>query len=442
MPSISYLMTHMVYAYPRQLNSFLSMIDWDSLTKIRNIVRLKPGPPDLIPIHNQLKALVDIHYQSSQFFKQHFRPILNKHPVYIKNLYNNEKLKDITAGFYSDLTTLPTLRERIEQIGDYYDLEFVRISLQAMADISCEVTDAEFTEFCDRYALSLYEFCLQEVHISLGYSMHTHDLFALYATGGHAREQGFDDDYDMIAILDSSDPEHIDYCNKIVGKMNSEILKRGILPHHRFADHFGSYIVQFDQLAEYLSGSGEELFIDKSQVLSSRMLVGSSKLENKLQNEIISPYIFSKGGEYIEEMKGEMKSRHNTNEERHKYDIKECRGGLRDIEMLLLIYKTKYEVRDPLSRKFLQRLTELEPDHKQEFKYIEEHLNFIKKLRDLYRLKIAAHNVLDRDYLTPVADSMNYGNDDAAAKALCNDFLTRTSEASRVINKLIDSVKL
>ncbi|MCP4582433.1 MAG: hypothetical protein GY839_12550, partial [candidate division Zixibacteria bacterium] len=435
-------LTYIVNAYPGHLNKFLAMIDQDSLGRFAAIATSKPPIAELLPVHKHLVALVNLHNQSSHFFKRHFFPTLNKNPKFIKNLHNIELLKEITSGYYSDLTNLQTLKERFEQLGDYYDLEFVRISLMAMKGVPCEITDAEFTEFCDNYTLTLYGYCQQDVHLSLGYSMHTHDMFALYATGGHAREQGFDDDYDMIVILDSDDQEQIEYCNKIVGKMNSEILKRGILPHHRFADHFGSYAISFAQMADYLSSEGTDKFIDQSQLLSSRMLVGSRKLERKLQQEIINPHIFSRGKEYIEYMKNEIKSRHSVLDDDHSDDIKECRGGLRDIEMLLLIYKTKHKVRDPLSRTFLHWLIKTEKKHADKFQYVEQHLNFIKNLRDLYRLKVAAHNVISREYLPPVAESMGYGNSEKACERLYLEYIARTEKAAAIINKLIDAVKV
>ena len=110
--------------------------------------------------------------------------------------------------------------------------------------------------------------------------------------------------------------------------------------------------------------------------------------------------------------------------------------------MLLLMYDVKYKVRDPLSRKFLKRLIEIEPENADKFIYVEDHLNFIKNLRDLYRLKVAAHNVIDREYLPPVAASMGYGDSAEAADRLHNDFLKRTAQASEVIEKLVDGIKV
>ncbi|UCE25390.1 MAG: hypothetical protein JSU74_04920, partial [Candidatus Zixiibacteriota bacterium] len=126
-------MAHMLYNCPDVLNSFLAMIEWESLTRFTKLAQRRPALPELLPVHKQVLALANLHYQSSHFFKQHFHQILNKYPVFIRNLYHNDKLKEITDGSYSDLTSVPSLGERIERLGDYYDLEFVRVSLLAMS---------------------------------------------------------------------------------------------------------------------------------------------------------------------------------------------------------------------------------------------------------------------------------------------------------------------
>lgn len=440
LPSPAASLVRLSHAYPDILNSYLAMIEWEPLSRLMELARTEPELPELIPHYEQLLALLNVHYQSSHFFRRHFYPILDKYPVFIKNLHNNDRLREITDGLFGDLTSIGSLDERMERLGDYYDMEFVRVSLLAMAGISCERTDAEFIEFCDNYTLSLHEFCQQDIHLSLGYSMHTRDRFALYAAGGLAREQGFDDDYDMIAILNSTDKAEIDYCNKIVARMNTHILKRSILPHHRFADHFASYVISLDQLAEHLSGKTDDVFIDKSQILGSRMLVGSGKLEDELQRRILEPLIFERGGEYIEYMKEEMLARHANEDADQCYNIKECRGGLRDIEMLLLMYKTKHRVRDPLTRKFLRHLITIEPDHAEAFSHIEQHMNFMKNLRDLYRLKVAACDVIDLEHLQFVLPTAEY--DEGSADRLFEDFQKRTSRAGDIIGELVAKVEM
>ncbi|MBN2185261.1 MAG: hypothetical protein JW746_08030 [Candidatus Krumholzibacteriota bacterium] len=440
LPSVSDSLSRITSSQSGTLNNFLALLDYESLGRFISIIEKEPAIPELLPYHKRLLSLSNIHYQSSHFFKRHFHSILNKYPVFIKNLYNDEKLKEITKGFYSDITSLPTIERRIERIGDYYDMEFVRVSLLTLAGAGSGQTDAEFTEFCDNYTHALHEYCQQDIHRSLGYSIYSHDMFALYATGGHAREQGFDDDYDMIAILDSSDDEIIYYCNKIVTKMNSQILKRGILPHHRLSEQFGSYVISLDQLAEFLSGDIDSVLVELSQILGSRMLVGTKKLGKKLMEDIIVPFIFERDSEFIELLIEEMVARHALEDEEIRRNIKECRGGQRDIEMLLLIYKARYKFRDPLSARLFGSLSGLDPARRDDFSYLEEHLKFIKNLRDLYRLKVAAHDVIEVEYLPEVASSMGYGAGSSAAERLFGDFISRTDRAMEVIIRLMAGI--
>jgi UTP:GlnB (protein PII) uridylyltransferase len=170
------------------------------------------------------------------------------------------------------------------------------------------------------------------------------------------------------------------------------------------------------------------------------MLVGSSKLEDTLMRRIIEPFIFEKSGRYIEYLQGELASRHEGEKNEHCDNIKECRGGLRDIEMLLLMYKAKHRVRDPLTRKFLKRLAAGEPEHGERFTYIftfiEEHLTFLKNLRDLYRLKVAANDIIDREHLPQVAATMGYGDTAEGVEKLYNEFQERTAQAGGVIEEL------
>lgn len=436
LPGASASLAHISHAYAGALNSFLALLEWESLDRFRSLAYGRPPMPELLPFHQRLLALINLHHQSSHFFKRHFHPILERYPVFIKNLHNNDKLKEIASGFYGDMTSLASPEERIKKLGDYYDMEFVRTSLMAMAGAGCERTDEEFIEFCDNYTQTLYEFCSQDVHMSLGYSMRFRDRFALYAAGGLAREQGFDDDYDMIVILDSTDSEEIDYCNKIIARMNSHILRRGILPHHRFACHFESYVVSMDRLAGHMGGEAEDLFVDQSQILGSRRLVGSGRLEETLRRRVIDPHIFDRRREYIGRMKEEMRSRHELGEEGPCRNIKECLGGLRDIEMLLLMYKAGHRVRDPFTRKFLGRLAGTDSEHGAQFAHLEDHLIFLKNLRDLYRLKVAACDEIETEHLPPVAATMGYGRGAEGAKRLYDDFLERTARAAEVIEGL------
>ena len=440
LPNPSDSMALIAVAYPDILNNFLSMLDRESQEKLLEILAEKPTRGGLDPYYHQLVTLATIHHQSSNFLKRHFNPILGKYPAFIRNLHDNEKLREISTGFYSDLTTLPPSDILYERIGDYYDMEFVRVSLMTLSGVGSELTDSEFTEFSDNYTQQLYEFAMHDILASGGHSKSTRDLFALYAVGGHAREQGFDDDYDMIAILDSSDVGVLELCNRVIARMNLHIIRRGIFPHNRMADHFGSYVVSLDQLGQFLGNRMEDVYVDLSQLLGARMLVGTRRLDGKLTERVIEPLIFERDREYIGHLSSEIKARHSPDGRSAPGNIKECPGGQRDIELLLLIYKTRHRVRDPLSRKLLGRLKNIDPRHEKEFLMVAEHLDFIRNVRDLYRLKVAARDELDPLHLMPVSGSLEYGYSAAGAERLYADFIERSERAAAVIEKLVDEV--
>ena len=140
-------------------------------------------------------------------------------------------------------------------------------------------------------------------------------------------------------------------------------------------------------------------------------------------------------------MKGEMDCRHSREDDEQRSNIKECHGGLRDMEMLLLMYATKHRIRECLSRRFLRRLSEMEPELADDFMFLDDHLTFIKNLRDVYRLKVAAHNVIAPEYLIPVTVSMGYEETAKGSRLLYDDFLKRTEIAAKVVDKLAGGVK-
>lgn len=107
--------------------------------------------------------------------------------------------------------------------------------------------------------------------------------------------------------------------------------------------------------------------------------------------------------------------------------------------MLLLIYKARYKVRDPLSIRLLERLAIFVQENTDKFTQVGDHLGFIKNLRDLYRLKVAANNVIEPEYLSPVAATMGYGESADASDRLYQDFLQRTEQVGGVIDDLVDA---
>ncbi|NOZ63091.1 MAG: hypothetical protein GXO74_15680 [Calditrichaeota bacterium] len=427
--------------YPKLLNDFFMILSDNQRKRFSRLIEQDLWEPHTQRNKELLVHLCEIHSNSSHYFKRFFTRIVTKHPSYIAYLKDLSALDHIAQGMLGTIDSLTTFEECKNQLNDFHDLEFLRLGLEALKGSPIEMLDSEFTLFTDNYLKLLFDISKQEVNRKIGGYFSTRDLIAICAAGGHGREQAFDDDYDLIFLLDEDDEEIRRYCNKIVSMMNCEIMRRGTMPHYRFADHFGRYITLVDDLDEFFSANHETDFIDKSQILSARMIVGTNKFQRKFIERIVRPHIFEQSDIYIKKLIQEMSSRHKDkrNTQKQNIIIKEGIGGLRDIEFLLLIYKAKYQLNEPLNMKLIQKILTIDTERKTDLLNLIQYRNFLKQVRDLYRLTVSASDILKIEYLRPIAKIMGYqqeGNSVDTEKLVAD--IKKTMEQVHVtIDKLI-----
>jgi hypothetical protein len=72
-------------------------------------------------------------------------------------------------------------------------------------------------------------------------------------------------------------------------------------------------------------------------------------------------------------MIGEVRSRHRAESGRNE----DGPGGFRDIEMILLSYKAKHGLREPVKRKLVNTLCEIEVRHREDFEVLIDSSDFI-----------------------------------------------------------------
>lgn len=313
------------------------------------------------------------------------------------------------------------------------------MGLETLRGAPITVTNAEFTEFSDTFLQVLFDINKQCVDEEMGGKVATHDLLAVFVAGGHAREQAYDDDYDLIIILDSADEGMRRYCDRIVNRMNTDILRRGTLPHYRFTDHFGHYVTRVDELEQLFARDRPDGFIDKSQILGSRMIIGSTKFGKEFEDRIIRQFIFGQSRSYIAQMIGEIRSRHRDQPDQNgdALNVKEGRGGLRDIEMVLLICKAKYGLREPINRKLVRTLCQVDPRHRMDFETLSTSFDFLRSIRDAYRLTVSAENVLRAEYLDQPARILGY----PSSNELLSAYRASTAQAGEIIERLLADIQ-
>ena len=291
--------------------------------------------------------------------------------------------------------------EKKKVLGAFYDLEFLRVGIGTMHGVDLMTTNHEFTEFCDRYLKSLLEICSEEIEQEINGPVPGPDNFAVLAAGGHARRQAYDDDYDLIAIITTEDPDILYQATKIMTRVNREVLNRGMLPHYRLGEILGSFVNPISRITEYLESDKEENFIDLSQLLGARILAGSSEMEEAIEQNILKPFIYDQKEVYCQRMIQEIRNREKLYREKEAgvINLKEAPGGLRDIEAIALMLKAQTKINAPLSETYFEIVKPGFSVISGELDILSESVYLLRTIRNLYRLMVSAEDKIQEHYL-------------------------------------------
>ena len=392
--------------YPQIIHEYLQFFPESQYKHFDEILKHPLVDDRLKNYRIQLKELFKIHKWSSLYFHRFFYRIILNHPEYLPSLTNTQQLSKIASGLLAMVSNYPNVKEQKKILGDYYDLDFLRVGIGTINGVKLEITNREFTEFCDNYIQKLFDICTEEVEDESESEPPNTDTFAILAAGGHARSQAYDDDYDLIAIVDTDDENVIKHATRVITKMNREIVKRGVLPHYRLGEILNGFVVPISKIVDYLNSETEESFIDLSQLLGARIVVGSNSLREVINDKILKPLIFNKKSYYIQRMITEVNSRQSIVKkcDNDTCNLKETKGGLRDIEAVALMLKAYFGISTPLSHNFFRQLKPKLPEINTELDIISESLYFLRTIRNLYRITIAAEDNLQSVYFSSLAD--------------------------------------
>jgi hypothetical protein len=445
LPDVIHRLTAVFHHYPQLTNDFLASLERPDLRRLMGVLEGPVWSEEGEVLRRQLLEFCRLHDASSHYFRRFLRRIVERYPEHILLLDRPRRLEVVAKGVFARVANRRTYEEKKEEIGDYYDLEFLRVGLECLGGAPAEQVDAEFTVFSDNYLQALFDLCKQEVREEWKGRVHTRDLLAVYSTGGHGRKLAFDDDFDLVVLLNSDEPRIRRYCSRIVTRMNREIVRRGTMPHYRFIDHFGEYVTTFSELRGLLETPRDDLFIDMAQLLSARQIVGSKSFEEELQAAIVRPLILAHKEQFMRQVAGEIRSRHWAVEEGAipPLDLKETRGGLRDIELVLLILIAKCDLVHPVCHEVLEPLVERLPQFESRLRKLLKACRFLKQRRDLYRLTVAAEDELLAEEVGPMARILGYCRDPDDAlgrKRLISELRATTAEVAATVDSILAEV--
>jgi len=406
MPYIAERIYRIFTLYPKIIHEYLQFFPESQYQHFDELLKYPLVDDRLKEYQIQLKELFKIHKWSSLYFHRFFYRIILNHPEYLTSLTNTQQLSKIASGLLAMVSNYPNVEQQKKILGDYYDLDFLRVGIGTINGVKLDVTNREFTEFCDNYIQKLFDICTEEVEDESETEPPNTDTFAILAAGGHARGQAYDDDYDLIAIVDTDDENVVRHATRVITKMNREIVKRGVLPHYRLGEILGGFVVPISKIVDYLDSETEESFIDLSQLLGARIVVGSNVMREVINDKILNPLIFNKKSYYIQRMITEINSRQSTAKkcDNETCNLKETKGGLRDIEAIALILKAYFGISTLLSHNFFRKIKPKLPHINTELDMISESLYFLRTIRNLYRITIAAEDDLQSIYFSSLAD--------------------------------------
>ncbi|MEJ2051033.1 MAG: hypothetical protein P8Y60_14550, partial [Calditrichota bacterium] len=391
-----------------------------------------------------LAELLSLINSCSYYYKRFITNIYQNFPAYACFIQEPKLFQKEENKILKHLPFVKSFDEKIKMLGNYYDINFFHLGLETFRGMEVQAINDHFTHFVNIYIRELFQICLRKSIKDSRFAQKIANNILIYACGGNGREQAFDDDFDLIIITNGSSKAEIESYREIIAIMNSEMIKRGTLPHFRFSQHFGEYLCPFEGLKELIGSSYPESYIDKSQLLESRLLNGKAEFHQKFLNEIIQGIIFNRTEEYIARMIREITQRHDSNTffKETCANIKECTGGLRDIEMIILIYKVIYKLLDTEPFALIKKFSLSDRKYRSNWLSIRNSLLFLQRFRYIYRLSLTAEDQIYSTGLEVVAKRLNHQlpHDVDPSEWLWNQFIFHRKEAWHALNQMIRAI--
>jgi hypothetical protein len=425
--------------YPNFIHQYFQILPISHFTIINRILDKPVIVDHLKEKHIHLRELAYLHQRSSRYFHRFFYRIIFNHPEYLQALTDPSETYKVSSGLLAmvDMTNEP--RRRKEIIGNYYDFEFLRIGIGTLKGVDLFTTNMQFTEFCDKYLSKLFDICSDEIAAEHTAQMPNTDTIAILAAGGHARGQAYEDDYDLIALADTENEEVIKYATRIISRMNRNILERGLLPHYRMGEVLNGFVNSIAKVVEYLDSEDDNTFIDLSQLLGARMIIGSDKMKDVINKKILKPLIYHKKEFYIKRMVQEVQDRHKNDDGcGDRCNIKEAKGGIRDIEAVALMIKVYNGSHRSIDQRFFKHNIKKFPNLKNELLTLHDTAYFLRAVRNFYRITEAAEDDIQRDQLSNISELV-YKNSikRKLSKNLFKDINSSLQSSASAIDKII-----
>lgn len=448
----------LILAYPETVTRFLVQLDQQQISDLEKAVNtIKPQDENCEKLQKKFAILCRVLIFSSNNYRRFFIKVVGKRPEIVTHIDDMKYLDRIRQLLWAELSDAESPKDLKERLIIYYQFGFCRCGLEALNRAGdLESFYRMYHSFFRRYFRWLYRAAQWKIETERNYSFEfriqdedDHPM-AIFCTGGYAREEAFENDIDLFVICEKSDQEFLRYASSIINDMNRELNRQGVSTHHRFAEIFNSFVIPVKQLESKIEKPDHTDFIEWSQLLGARLLVGSQSLDRVLAN-LLEKKLFSDPGRFIKSLLAEIEDRKNDyiKQKNRPVNVKENPGGLRDIQMILQAAQAYIGNRESDVWKTFELLMAGIPELAPEFKTLERVYKFLRTFKDIYYLSLSAEDEMIRDRLIYVSQQMGIEtadsmNSNGSAPRLINSYRGhryRARQAIQVIGKyLMDKV--
>jgi hypothetical protein len=430
--------------YPGVVNDFLLARSREDLDDLRGSLDAPVANPEIVEAREGLLDLIHVHRSTSRYVKRVLRRLTLRRPTTVLALADDEAMRTLAQGRLAASERHLERDRQKELLGDYYDMEFLRISICTLRGRPIADVRAQFFKLTESYLRALFDVCVREVEQDMGQRFVQRDRLGLFLAGGHARRRPYDEDYDVIALLDTTDETAWQFAERAIAKMNRQIARRGVIAQYRIGEVLGSFVTRFGELARWLQDDPDGAMVERHQLLGSRLVVGSRRVETSLRRRLLDPHIFDEAPRFFERLRRELFERREKQRDMPEglLHLKEMPGGLREIDLALAAAKVLHRIYEPLEDLLPQRLAREDPAHADLYRDLGEVADFFVALRSAYRVCVAASDVIEQSFLGGPAEVLGLTETGSAlSKAeLFQKVLDQGERASEAVQELITSL--
>jgi hypothetical protein len=431
--------------YPGVVNDFLLARSRSELEDLREGLSVPVANPEILEAREGLLDLIHVHRSTSRYVKRVLRRLTLRRPTTVLALADDDAMRTLAQGRLAASERHLERERQKELLGDYYDMEFLRIAISTLRGRPTAEVRSQFFKLTESYLRALFDVCVREVEQEMGQRFVQRDRLGLFLAGGHARRRPYDEDYDVIALLDTTDETAWQFAERAIAKMNRQIARRGVIAQYRIGEQLGSFVTRFAEVAHLLQHDTDGAMVERHQLLGSKLVVGSRRAETALRRRLLEPHVFEEAPRVFARLHRELLERRATSRDLapEMLHLKEMVGGLREIDLALAAAKVLHRVYEPLEDLLPLRLAREDPGHADLYRDLGEVADFFVSLRSAYRVCVAASDVIEQVYLEGPAEILGWTDtgEPLSAPALFEKIQSEATRAGEAVLELMGSLQ-